>query len=1212
LHTHPPTSLIRSISGILSLLIIVFGLTSQPLAAAQGVLPEPNPDRAQIARNIGALPMSFESNRGQSDMEARFLHRGPGYSILFKDREVDLLLKKTYPESDAPDRRKKRSAGGQPSAFPLIDSVRMRLAGARPGLAAVGEDRLPGTVNYFVGNDPAKWHAGIPTFERVRYTNAYPGVDLVYYGNQQRLEFDFEVADGAGASAIMIQFSGAKNLKLDRNGNLVIAAANGSVRFRKPAIYQRDGRGNKIPIEGSFRVVSGRTVGFRLGHFDHTKPLVIDPILDYSTHLGGGGGANAIAVDSTGNAYVAGWALLGMPTTGGIQPTPPAKANSLYTSAYVAKFNSTGTALIYCTYLSGSQNDAANGITVDANGNAYVAGTTSSTDFPTTSGAFQTTNKSKNEAGFVAKINPTGTTLAYSTYLSGSIGTQIAGIAVDASGNAHVTGTTSDSDFPVTAGAFQSANKATADNTPTGFVTELNGTGAGLLYSTYLGGSIEDNSAAIALDSGGDAFVTGSTESADFPTTPGAFQSTNKGTSVSGAPSSNTFVTKMNPAGTGLVYSTYLGGSVSDIAFAIGIDGTGNAYTTGLTASADFPTTPGSFKPTLDPDSQNAYVTKLNASGTALAYSTFLGGGPFGFDQGSGIAVDSAGNATVVGSTGDLNFPITAGALQSQNTSMIVTGGALGTTLSSFVTRLNSTGSALLYSTYLSGSGIDGSDFDPLSYCDCANGVALDASSNVYLAGHSWSTDFPTTLDAFQASYSGTFVTEFNASEMKTLPATTITLTSNVNPQVPGEPVVFTATVNPTSGITPTGTVGFSVSTGGFPWDLSPWSTVSMNSSGVATFTTSTLLPGQSTINAYYLGDQNNAPSSGTTTETISLIPTVTTLVASATTAPYGSPTTFTATVIENTGKPASGFVFFGVGNLVYATLDLDTAGQVTWTNGVDGPLLPVGVETVTAEFIGYSKDKDSTGSVVETVTPLGVTSAPTFSPGAGTYTTPQEVFLNGQGTIYYTTDGTTPVVGTSSIYGDGYEIEVESSVTIKAIAIVPGYTESPVATANYVINLPAADFSVLLNPASLTIMAGAGATTEVVISPIGGFSQQVSLTCSGLPAGTTVSFSPSTIVPNTPSVLTMNVASTATSNHRPGIGYIPLTSLALGFVWFGLRKRPREWSWMFIVGGTLALFSLGACGGGSGQPKPVTSTVTITGTSGSLSHSTTLTLTVN
>ncbi|MGA2171185.1 MAG: Ig-like domain repeat protein [Terracidiphilus sp.] len=412
-------------------------------------------------------------------------------------------------------------------------------------------------------------------------------------------------------------------------------------------------------------------------------------------------------------------------------------------------------------------------------------------------------------------------------------------------------------------------------------------------------------------------------------------------------------MTKLNPTASQLVYSTYLGGERQDSVQAISLDAPGDAYVTGFANSQDFPTTSGVFQPTMTviegPGSQNAFVTKFDSSGTGLVYSSFLGGtknvtGGVAADIGRGIAVDSSGDAYVAGSTPDPDFPVTPGALQSQNTAQLISDDG-----ASFLSKVNPTASQIIYSTYLSGSG-DGSG----ETCDCANGIALDSAGNAYLAGEVSSTDFPTTEGSLQpqSGFQGwewtTFVTEFNASEMTTLPATTTLVSSNANPQVFGKPVTFTATVQPSGGSTPTGTVGFSMTTtslGLFPTEMSGWTTVSVNGSGVATYTTIPTVSGPVTVNATYLGDANNAPSSETTTQTVTQIPTVTTLTSSANPAAYGQPVTYTVTVKETaTGNPATGYIqgTFGESNL-------NSAGQVIWSTNGTG--LPVGTNTVKASF---------------------------------------------------------------------------------------------------------------------------------------------------------------------------------------------------------------------------------------------------------------------
>jgi hypothetical protein len=663
----------------------------------------------------------------------------------------------------------------------------------------------------------------------------------------------------------------------------VVKTDNGEVRFHKPVVYQeqfavdspqftvqeekrnptanpKSKIQNRKFLEGRYVLDANNQVGFDVPSYDHTRPLVIDPALSYSTYLGGSGGdtADTITVDSAGNAYVAGEASsTNFPVTpGAFQTTNPAG------SAFVTKLNPTGTALVYSTYLGGSSGARASGLVVDSSGNVYVTGSTGATDFPLTPGALQTTNKAAangNTNAFVTKLNPTGTALVYSTYLGGSglsagtpYGDKGNALAVDATGGAYITGQTYSTDFPVTQGAFQTTNHAAAIGNVNAFVAKLNSAGTALVYSTYLGGSGTryggDIGNAMAVDSAGDAVVTGETLSPDFPVTPGVFQPTNKAAANQGA---NAFITKLNPAGTALIYSTYLGGSGGEVGSAIAMDSTGNVYVAGQTGSADFPVTQGSFQttyPGATNSSANGFVTKLNPAGTALVYSTYLGGsGGFvnvtptllykGGDLASGLAIDSSGNVYVTGSTASANFPMTQGAYQTTNHDQPpCVGGCIGG-FNAFITELNSTGSALVYSTYLGGSGINPNDFIGVlefGRGDQANALAVDNSGNVYVTGSAVSYDFPVTGGAFQTAVNSRPVNAFITKMDMSATSTAITPTVTVTPAAPtitsALPLTVTVSVSGGSGNpTPTGTVTLA--------------------SGTYTSTAATLTAGSATIN---------------------------------------------------------------------------------------------------------------------------------------------------------------------------------------------------------------------------------------------------------------------------------------------------------------------------------------------------------------------------
>ena len=652
--------------------------------------------------------------------------------------------------------------------------VKLEFAGANPSARAEGLDPLPGKSNYFTGEDPKAWRTNVPTFARVRYAGVYPGVDLVYYGNQQRLEYDFIVNPGADVNVIRFTVKDDAgnehgSLRIGPNGDLVIPTTQGEVLLRKPVVYQERAANRRretgvrtigLSASGSRRLVDGRyvlasagEVSFQVGAYDRRQPLVIDPTLAYSSLLGGSGwdfGVSAgVAVDSAGNLYIAsGTASTNFPGTSGGFKGASAGCNlgggQICGDVVVTKINSSGTAIVYSTYLGGSGADGAYGLAVDGSGSAYLTGPTDSTDFPTTSGAFQEQFGGETagcaSAGiwppcgdaFVTKLGPTGSTLVYSTYLGGSADDYAEAIAVDGSGNAYVTGQTKSANFPTTSGAFQETSLAGLCGTSvcgTLFVSKLNATG-NLAYSTYVGGASGSFAAAIAVDTVGAAYVTGSAGWTDFPTTSTAYQPTEPGGVV--------FV-KLDATGSSQLYSTYLGGLSSwEAGIGLAVDAIGNAYVGGLTDSPDFPVTAGAFQTSVSPwVGANGFVAKFDpsASGAAsLVYSSFLEGGI------TAVAVDPAGNAYLAGGTTSLNFP-TVSPLQGQLSADTVCSNTCG---DGFVAVMDATGSQLLFSTYMGGTGT--------GYIDS---LARDSAGNLYVGGGTTSSRFPTTVGAFQTTFAG-------------------------------------------------------------------------------------------------------------------------------------------------------------------------------------------------------------------------------------------------------------------------------------------------------------------------------------------------------------------------------------------------------------------------------------------------------------------------
>ena len=915
-----------------------------------------NPATQQLLQNYGQIPLSFEANQGQTASQVNFLSQGSGYALFLTPTGAVLNLQ--TPAGSTSSQGISTPFEDSGCATPAAGGVALaiNLVGANTQAQAVGQDQLPWTSNYFVGNDPSQWRTGIANYGKVAYQDIYPGVNLVYYGNQQQLEYDFVVAAGADPGSIRFDVQGADSLSLDASGNLVVdmpspptplPEGEGNVVVEHaPVIYQEIG-GKQQSVAGQFVLLGADEVGFQVGPYDASQSLVIDPVLSYSTYLGGNSDdyGCGIAVDGSGNAYVTVWTLSSnFPTTTGAYQTSLGGG----WDAFVTKLNASGTALVYSTYLGGNGNDWGYDIAVDGSGNAYVTGYTDSSNFPTTTGAYQTSLGGGWDA-FVTKLNASGTALVYSTYLGGNGNDWGYGIAVDGSGNAYVTGMTGSSNFPTTTGAYQTSLASTGN----AFVTKLNASGTALVYSTYLGGNNGTYGNGIAVDGSGNVYVTGLTRSSNFPTTTGAYQ-----TSLGGYNSA--FVTKLNASGTALVYSTYLGGNPYDEGDGIAVDGSGDAYVTGMTESSDFPTTTGAYQTSLG-GGENAFVTKLNASGTALVYSTYLGGNSD--DWGYGIAVDGSGNAYVTGYTESSNFPTTTGAYQTN----------LGGDENAFVTKLNASGTALVYSTYLGGN----SD-------DAGEDIAVDSSGNAYVTGRTWSSNFPTTTGAYQTSLDGSanaFATKLALGSTTT---TTTSVTSSVNPSVFGQSVTFTATVawNGINSVLPTGTVTFedggnSIGTGTLTPTPLPGEE---GTNGTATFTTSSLAAGSDTITAVYGGDTNFAISSGTLTggQTVNQAGTATVLTSSTNPSVFGQSVTFTAVV---SGEWGVGSEEWGVGSCPSGTVTFEDGGNSIGTGALTPTPLPggegtngtatfttsslaVGSETITAVYGGDTNFAISSGTL--------------------------------------------------------------------------------------------------------------------------------------------------------------------------------------------------------------------------------------------------------
>ena len=724
-------------------------------------------NKMRISKAYGNLPMSFEANRGQTDRRVKFLSRGAGYNIFLTQTEATLALYKNEEKSDSTTR-------GHHSNLSSV--VRMRLKGANPRPRIEGLESLQGKSNYLIGNDRAKWHTDIPTFAKVQYAGVYPGIDVIYYGQQRQLEYDFRLAAGANASKIRIAFDGAQNLSIDAEGNLVLKTSSGEIIQHPPVIYQENEKGRQS-IAGGYVFRGGHEIGFEVSAYDRSKPLVIDPQLVYATYLGGGDNdvANGIAVDGGGNAYIAGRTTsVNFPMTSVVD----ANASPPLTTAFITKLNAAGTGTVYSTIIGDGSgfiigNDfvgtQANAIAVTSDGKACITGNNDNSgkasDFPVTSNAYQKSGlclygvcsftPDRVTDAFVTVLNPQGNGLFYSTFFGGgAIGADGSNrgsdtgqaIAVDSASRAYITGLTASNNLP-TKNAFQNSRQSSGEGTDAFiavFDPALSNGNDTLLYSSFLGGTGDDIGKGIAVDSARNAYVVGSTASTDLDTKAPAGQALPPLRPFFQGGSTDAFVAKIDTTVSGassLTYLTYFGGSGNDRAEAVAVDSAQRAYITGATGSstASFPLL-NAFDSTQN--NGEAFIAKLNADGTALFYSSFLGGnnGNTSSDgeEGLGIAIDSAGNAYVTGrTTSGASFPLGAVAppfpANLQGTAFVA---KIEASLS------NSTIPKLLYSTTFGGNGTS------------ARAVTLDPKGNVYLAG-STTGSLPTTTGAFQPAFNG-------------------------------------------------------------------------------------------------------------------------------------------------------------------------------------------------------------------------------------------------------------------------------------------------------------------------------------------------------------------------------------------------------------------------------------------------------------------------
>jgi hypothetical protein len=1123
----------------------------------------------------GKLPLRFEENQGQTAREVRYVSHGSGYELFLTPKEAVLALRSKVPHDLSPLHRaetlralrKARRSGSGP-----LTAVRLRLEGANANAQIEGIDQLEGKSNYFIGNDPKKWRTNVTSYSRVKYSGVYPGVDLLFYGNQRRLEYDFTVAPGADPKIIAFAVEGARRMRINSEGDLVLSVTGGEVELSKPVVYQSV-QGERREIASRFVVTGSNRVGFAVGSYDRSEPLILDPILNYSTYLGGGGtgtlsdSAFAIAVDGSGNAYVAGQTLSTTFPAGakGDGIAAPA-ANS--GASFVAELNPAGTQLLYSAYLIGtttSSFDSAFGIALDPSGKVYVTGSTLAVDFPTTAANALNPGPlalNANGTAYLTKLDPTvsGTSsLLYSTYLAGTGGDFANAVAADAGGNAYVVGLTDSTDYP-TQNAFQNAP---SNAVGTAFLTRIDTTqskASSLIYSTYLGGnganaanvlSYGDQAFGVAVDSAHVAYLAGTTSSTDsaFITTATAYQTAPPALNTLGS----VFVSKIDTtktAAASLIYSTYLAGSVEDHGNAIALGPSNVAYITGTTNSTDFPSpgpTAGAFA-----TAGTAYITLLDTTkngSNSVTYSTYLGGSAG--DTGFGIRVDAAGIA-YVGGTATSNNLGGGGTFKRLGSFQPTLSNTNGTP---FIAKLKPSGAGsadLLYATYFGGSG------NASGNADQGFGIAIDASTppNIYLTGQTYSADMPVLTPL---PTGGTLVPPSAAFVTKLTPIATFTITPS--------PFNF--------GTQPVGAT--------------------------------------STPQTFTLTNNNSTTMSFTSIAAVGVSPASNTdfAVASDTCSPSvaaGAQCTVTVTF-----TPAAAGA--RTGTLVFTDNDVNSPQNVSLS----------GTGSATAPGVSFAPTSLAFGNQALTTTSAAKTVTLTNS-GTGVLTINS---IAASGDFAETSTGATacPITPTTLAAGANCTINVTFTPTALGaragmLTVTDNAGGSPHAVPLTGTGTGAPDFGLTGPTAVQNVTLGQTLNFSVTVTGTGGFNSPVALACTGAPALAVCTVtSPVTPPVAPPSTIQAQVSMTTTALVPPPQGMPTPTAppqqlvpvilalmLLLSLIW---ARQPRLR--LALATAVLMLIAITGCNGIKHQRTPKgPATLTITGTSGALTHNVQVQISVN